>query len=69
MKATVSSCGQTAEKVSVLAELGHNFKHYQIGSRRASIYLQIFAFSATRWLVSLVLDVLPVSGLVWWLWP
>ena len=50
MKATVSSCGQTAEKVSVLAELGHNFKHYQIGSRRASIYLQMFAFSATHWL-------------------
>jgi len=42
--------GKRPKKVSVLAELGHNIKHNQIGSRRASIYLQFFAFSATHWL-------------------
>ena len=65
-KQSYAAVGKRPKKVSVLAGPGHNFKHNKIGSRRASIYLQIFAFSATHWLnmVSLVLDVIPVSGLV-----
>ena len=69
------SCGQAVEKGFRPAKeennFKYNFKYNQTGSRRINIYFQFFAFSVIHWLnmVSLVLDIFPVSGVVWWLWP